>query len=348
MPAYAAQPHAVGGQFGDFGLGDVGHHVGREVGRRVVHLVEQLLLHGVGVDAPAGACGFGDGAVAVCVDLGDGVPQRGQAGHVFVAGVGVITTRHLGATFEQVARHGGAGDARPVVARPAKVGQRRAHRQRGVGHPAADHDVGTGQQGIGNGLGAQVGVGRHHVQPVQSRAQRLLQQRALVGRTQVVTLHHGNAGCGQAQRGRQGVDTACSGFGVGRAKVAHDTDAALQAARQHRAQHVVQQRLVTRVGVGAAGQLGQGQCALGQRLEDQKGRPACGEQRVHHRAGRVGAVPRKTSGAANTQDVVVHRSPCRECGTPPCACGASPSRGRTQWPGGASSTGALEGGRADA
>ena len=181
MPAYAAQPHAVGGHFGDLGLGDVGHHVGREVGRRVVHLVEQLLLHGVGVDAPAGACGFGDGAVAVCVDLGDGVPQRGHAGHVFVAGVGVITTRHLGATFEQVARHGGAGDARPVVARPAKVGQRRAHRQRGVGHPAADHDVGTSQQGIGNGLCAQVGVGRHHVQPLQRRAQRLLQQRALVG-----------------------------------------------------------------------------------------------------------------------------------------------------------------------
>lgn len=80
-----------------------------------------------------------------------------------------------------------------------------------------------------------------------------------------------------------------------------------EAARQHRAQHGVEQRLVARFGIGAAAQLRQGQRALGQRLEDEEAalaRGATGEpgdEGVHHGAGGVGAVAGKACGAADQQ-----------------------------------------------
>ena len=99
---------------------------------------------------------------------------------------------------------------------------------------------------------------------------------------------------------------------VGGAEVADDAHAVLQAQAQHRAQQLVEQRLVAGLGVAAAGQLGQGQRAFGQRLEDQHGRAAAGDQRLHHRQGGIGAVAGKAGGAADAQDrFCVHSSPFR-------------------------------------
>ena len=136
MAAHAAQLHAVGAELLHRGLGDVGHHVGRQVGRRVVYLVQQLFLDGVLVDAPAGAGRLGDDAVAIGIDLGDRVTEVRQAGDVLVAGVGVVATRDLRAAFEQVPGHRGTRQPVPVVVRPAEMRKRRANRQRRVGDAA--------------------------------------------------------------------------------------------------------------------------------------------------------------------------------------------------------------------
>ncbi|MNW04279.1 hypothetical protein D3C71_2003450 [compost metagenome] len=55
-----------------------------------------------------------------------------------------------------------------------------------------------------------------------------------------------------------------------------------QALRQHGAQQVYQQGFVTRVGVGAACELGQCERALGEGLEDEHGRLSAGNERLHH------------------------------------------------------------------
>ena len=55
---------------------------GVQVGGRVVHLVEQLLLDGGGGDRAAGAGHLGDHRGAVVVHLGDREAEPGQAGDV--------------------------------------------------------------------------------------------------------------------------------------------------------------------------------------------------------------------------------------------------------------------------
>ncbi len=188
---------------GDLGFADVGDDVGRQVGGRVVHFVQQLLLDGVRVDAAAGAGRLGDRAVAVGVDLGDRVAERGEAGHVLEAGVGVVAAADLRAAFEQVAGHRRAGEAVPVVARPAEVRERRADGQRRVGDAAADDDLGAGEQRVGDRLGAEVGVGADDVEAVAARAERGAQQRAVRRAAQVVALDDRDARRAQAEFARQ-------------------------------------------------------------------------------------------------------------------------------------------------
>jgi hypothetical protein len=52
MAANAFDADAIRTELDDARLAQVGDDVGREVRRRVVHFVEQLLLHGVRVDPP--------------------------------------------------------------------------------------------------------------------------------------------------------------------------------------------------------------------------------------------------------------------------------------------------------
>src|SRR5207253_1629358 len=105
VAAHACEPHVVGTDLRDLCVGDVRHDIGRDVGRWVVHLVQQLLLHGVLVDDAAGAGRLGDRAGAVCIDLGDGVTQPREAGHILDARVGVVAAADLRAAFEQMAGH---------------------------------------------------------------------------------------------------------------------------------------------------------------------------------------------------------------------------------------------------
>ena len=79
---------------------------------------------------------------AVGGDLGDRIADAGQVGKL-VPLVPEAAGR-LGAALDQVPGRAGAGQPVPVVPGPAVMGRRRAERQRGVGHPARDHDPAAG------------------------------------------------------------------------------------------------------------------------------------------------------------------------------------------------------------
>ena len=233
------------------------------------------------------------------------------------ARVRVVAAADLRAAFEQVPSHRGAGQAVPVVAGPAEMRQRRANRQRWVGDAAADHDLGPGVQRIGDRFGAHIRIGADDAKLLHRRADGRTKQFALCRATQVVTVNDGDARRAQAELARQLRDAPRCAGRVRRAEVADDAHAARQAARQHREQHLVEQRFVASVGVVAARQLRQCQRALGQRLEDQHGRAARGDHRVDHRAGRVGAVAREASCAADPQHHVSrHRVLCMPARSP--------------------------------
>jgi hypothetical protein len=124
---------------------------------------------------------------------------------------------------------------------------------------------------------------------------------------QVVAVNDRDARRAGAELLRQLGDAPCGAVGIGRAEVAHDAHAVREAAREHGAQQVVQQRLVARVRLAAARQLGERQRALGQRLEDQHRRAAAGDQRLDHGRRRIGAVAREARRAADVQGLrVVH------------------------------------------
>jgi hypothetical protein len=132
---------------------------------------------------------------------------------------------------------------------------------------------------------------------------------ASAGPAQVVTPHHRDSRGAQPQLAGDARDVAGRPVGVGRAEVADDADAGGQAAGEHGPHEVVEQRLVTGLGVVAARQLRECQRAFGQRLEDQHRRTTGRGQCIDHRAGGVGAVARETGGTAYAQDGFHHVAP---------------------------------------
>jgi hypothetical protein len=176
--------------------------------------------------------------------------------------------------------------------------------------PAAHHHLGAAAQRGGNRFSADVGVGADDVQRIERIAQRLLQQRARGFAAQVVTLDHGDARRAQAQLRCERMDAPCRAGRVGRAEVADDANAVRQAPAQHRREQLHQQWLVAGVRVLPVCQLGQRQRAFGQGLEDQHGRSAGCDQRIHHRPGRVGAVTGEACRAAHAEHTGV-RQRCR-------------------------------------
>ncbi len=60
LAARAGHAHAIRADLLDLDIGDIEHDIRREIGGRIVDLVEHLLDHGLAVDAAAGAGGLGD------------------------------------------------------------------------------------------------------------------------------------------------------------------------------------------------------------------------------------------------------------------------------------------------
>ena len=89
---------------------------------------------------------------------------------------------------------------------------------------------------------------------------------------------------------------------IGRPEVADDADAVPQATRQHGSQHVDEQWLVTAVGVFPPRELRERESALGERLEDQKRRPARRDERLDHADRRICAVAGEAGRASNPED----------------------------------------------
>src|SRR5438093_471100 len=84
----------------------------------------------------------------------------------------VVAARRLRAAFDDVAGDHRAGETVPVVARPAMAPRGRTDRERGVGGPAGDDDVGPTRQCLGDPPPTDIGVGGQDL-PIAERLARI-------------------------------------------------------------------------------------------------------------------------------------------------------------------------------
>ena len=106
-------------------------------------LIEQLLNDRQAIHDAAGAGWLGDDDLAVLVDLGDGIADIREIGHVLVAGIGEIPSGDLRAAFEQMPGKSPGGEPIPAVGAPPEGMQQGAKRERGIGNAAGYDDVGV-------------------------------------------------------------------------------------------------------------------------------------------------------------------------------------------------------------
>src|SRR4051812_38623548 len=88
MAAHTGQLDAIGSGGVDLGFADVGGDVRREVGRRVMHLVEQLLLERRLGHQSTRPGGLADGATAIGPDRRNGKSDVVEPGYFLEARVG--------------------------------------------------------------------------------------------------------------------------------------------------------------------------------------------------------------------------------------------------------------------
>ncbi len=267
--ARARHAHAVRAVGGKAGGGEVGHHVGREVARGIVDLVEKLLLHRLQGHAAAGAGQLGDDRAAVRAHLGDGKAHVGQVGHGLDARVGEVAAGDLRGALHQVPHRGAGAQARPVVAGPAVGVAHGRQEQRGVGHAPGDDHVGARLQRGQQGVAADVGVGAHQRQAHRlHRAARLGQGGVRADQPRhLVALHAGHPQAVQPQLAGHGHGALGGAAGVGRAHVGHHPRAPRPARRQDGAEAAGQQLVVARARVAHAVAVAEGQRALAHALE---------------------------------------------------------------------------------
>ncbi|GAC1537208.1 MAG: hypothetical protein NVS2B4_17450 [Ramlibacter sp.] len=125
---------------------------------------------------------------------------------------------------------------------------------------------------------------------IQVSTQVVAQQRPGRLAREIVATHDGDARTRQSQLGGEPLDDQRGAIGIGGAEVAHNGDPMCEAIGQHRAQFLLEQRLVAKLRVGALGQLLGRERALGEILEDQGGRPAARDEGAHHRRPRIRAI----------------------------------------------------------
>ena len=127
-----------------------------------MHLVEQLLAHGVERDHPTGGLGLGDDGAAVGFDLGD---REGDARgvRVFPPAPGVVAPGDLAAALEEMADDDAGRQVVPGVPGPAELVHERRQEQRRVGHPTRDHHLSPGGEGLDDRPGPEVGAGEQRI-----------------------------------------------------------------------------------------------------------------------------------------------------------------------------------------
>src|SRR5450759_1728022 len=156
----AADPHAVRRDLLDLHLRKIRDHVGLDILRGIVHLVEQLLLAGLRRHRAAGAFDLGDDQAAVFADFADRKAEPREIGNVLVAGVGEVAAGDLAGAFKQMSGDGALPQQVPVIHRPAEGVNHRRQKQRGIGGAPGDHDIGAAGERLRDRLGAEIGIGR--------------------------------------------------------------------------------------------------------------------------------------------------------------------------------------------
>jgi hypothetical protein len=197
-----------------------------------VHLVQELLLHGVHAHPAARARRLGDDRRAVLEHLGHRVAQAVHVRQVPPVAA-EVAARHLTRALEQVAHQHGRRHPVPIVPRPPHLVHDGAGELGGVGGAARDHDLRPRLQGLGDGAGAEVDVGEQQAvcdllqRPAVVHVPELRPGGAQLGQTgaDVVAPHHGHAQA-DAQLPRHPRHLAPRPVGVDAAGVGHQADAA--------------------------------------------------------------------------------------------------------------------------
>jgi hypothetical protein len=125
--------------------GEVDHAIRGHVLARVADFVEELLLHTVGVDAPAGAGMFGHGERSVRLGFHDGVADVGQVRDVLPVHL-TVAAGALRAALDDVSGDDARGELVIVLRPPAEAVDHGREHQSGVGAAARDHHVRAGGQ----------------------------------------------------------------------------------------------------------------------------------------------------------------------------------------------------------
>ncbi len=225
-----------------------------------------------------------------------------QVRYVLHAGIGEVATADLRSAFEQVACHRRASQLVPIGFPPAVVRNRRADRERGIGHTTGDDDLRAGIECGGDRKCALVDIGADEAALVESAFEAAADDLLAAGAREIVALDHRDARCCEAEFLCEPQDQVCGRARIGGAEVADDRDLVLQAVGQDRPQFEVEQHLVTRIGIGLLRQLRQRERALGQHLEHHDCRPAALDQRAHDRAGRIDPVAREAGAAPDRKE----------------------------------------------
>ena len=144
--------------------------VGRDVRVRVAHLVDELLRHRRHRDPAAGVGMLVDHERSVVVAFDDRIADVGEIGNRLPV-VEAVAARALRAALDDVAGDDAGGEAVPVVGLPAELVAERRHRERRIGRPAGDDDVGALRERLDDRHGPDVGVRRQHA--VADRRERL-------------------------------------------------------------------------------------------------------------------------------------------------------------------------------
>ena len=148
----------------------------------------------------------------------------------------------------------------------------RRQEQRGIRGAPGDHDIGARCQRLRDRLGAEIGIGRQ--QPVAELLDGAVEFHdreiaVLAGVEHVVADHGGDLQRGKPERLRDLGGPARGSDRIGRAHIGDDLDALAGANRQHRAHPLIQQRIVTAIGILHARLLRQRHRALAQTFEYQ-------------------------------------------------------------------------------
>ena len=160
----------------------------------------------------------------------------------------------------------------------------------------------------------------------------LAQERASALVRQIVALDDADPQAVQALLARKRLQASRRGARIGGAEISNDRDAVLDAGLEDRPDEARELRLIAPFGILPARDLRERERALGESLEDQRGRAAARDECVDDRAGGIGTVAREPSAPADRQSVTRHRglpSPPHN-GTDHTAAGRGLARGSAE------------------